>query len=121
MRRFLLLILPAAALAFAACGDDNKSDDTSDGGLGDDGGLCLTCQQEGGPKPGCVGLGCKRVDCGDPNVKTTLTGTVFDPAGKVPVFNAIVYVTQDPDPKLPDITDGASCDRCDAKIQNAVV
>jgi hypothetical protein len=61
-----------------------------------------------------------QVTCSDPTVSTTLTGTVLDPAGKVPIFNAIVYVPQDNPPTLPPITDGASCDKCDAKIQNAV-
>src|SRR5260221_4543585 len=126
MRRFLPPILPIAALAVSAsavraCGSNNDDSSNPEGGPGDDGSTCLSCNNEGGPRPGCVGLGCKQVDCSDPNVKTTLTGTVFDPAGKVPVFNAVVYVPQDPDAKLPDINDGASCDRCDAKIQNAVV
>jgi hypothetical protein len=127
MRRFLLAVLPLAALALLAgaspaCGSDSSNDNGNDGGGGDDGPIgCtgLTCDDGG--KPGCVGLGCKQVDCSDPSVKTTLTGTVFDPAGKVPVFNAVVWVPQDPDPVLPDLTDGASCDRCDAKITGSVV
>jgi hypothetical protein len=126
MRRLLLGVLPFAALALAAgtapaCGSsDNTDNPGNDGGSsgtsGSSGCTGFDCNNGDGGKPGCVGLECSQTTCDDPTVKTTLTGTVFDPAGKVPVFNAIVYVPRDADPQLADITDGASCDRCDGAV-----
>jgi hypothetical protein len=47
-----------------------------------------------------------------------VSGTVYDPAGKVPLFNVIVYV-----PKTPPgpITNGASCDQCSSEVKNPLV
>jgi hypothetical protein len=56
----------------------------------------------------CKNLACKQVSC-EAGAKTTVTGTVFDPAGKVPLYNALVYV---PNAPVTTITTGASCDRC---------
>jgi hypothetical protein len=44
---------------------------------------------------------------------TSVTGTVYDPAGKVPLYNVIVYV---PDAPLATIATGASCDTCSASV-----
>ncbi len=53
------------------------------------------------------------VTCPD-GQKTTVTGTVYDPAGRVPLYNVVVYVptktTLDP------IATGASCDSCTTPI-----
>jgi hypothetical protein len=48
---------------------------------------------------------------------TTITGKVYDPAGKMPLYNVVVYV---PNGEVPAFTDGASCDRCGASITNPV-
>ena len=46
---------------------------------------------------------------------TTLTGTVLDPAGKNPVYNALVYIPNDPsDPGLQPFPAGITCDVCGA-------
>jgi hypothetical protein len=45
--------------------------------------------------------------------KTTISGTVYDPAGVNPLYNVIVYVPRGP---LPSLAQGASCDRCGAQI-----
>jgi hypothetical protein len=42
--------------------------------------------------------------------RTTVSGTVYDPAGNVPLYNITVYV---PNAVLDDIKDGPSCDPCD--------
>src|SRR6185503_1141847 len=44
---------------------------------------------------------------------TTLTGTIYDPAGKVPLYNILVYV---PNTTPSAITSGAACDKCDTYV-----
>src|SRR3984957_554514 len=56
----------------------------------------------------CVNLQCQQVECTDER-DTTVSGIVFDPAGRHPLYNAIVYVPNAPLQPLPT---GASCDRC---------
>lgn len=118
MRRFLLGACSLAAVGVAlftapGCGSDNE-DTAGDGGVSDiDGCTGFSCPQEGGPKPGCVGLECQQLPC-DVGAATSVTGTVLDPAGKVPIYNATVYIPNGP---LAAITEGSgACDRCDAQV-----
>lgn len=68
------------------------------------------------PDGPCKGLECQVQKCeGAP--KTTITGKVYDPAGKVPLYNVLVYV---PNAPVPAFTDGATCDRCGASVVNPV-
>jgi hypothetical protein len=118
MRRVLVGACSVVALGLLVsiapgCGDDG--DAAPDGGAGD-GSACVgfACPEgDSGAKPGCVGLECQQLPC-EGGGKTTVTGIVYDPAGKVPVYNATVYV---PNAPLAEIPDGASaCDRCDAAV-----
>ena len=59
---------------------------------------------------GCVNLECQQVTCSDGGT-TTLTGTVYDPSGQVPLYNALVYV---PNGQTQPFTPGVTCDRCGA-------
>jgi hypothetical protein len=69
------------------------------------------------PKP-CEGLQCAQSTCrGDKcttvcqgGARTTVSGTIYDPAGNVPLYNIAVYV---PNKALDPISDGPICDMCD--------
>lgn len=95
------------ATAVACGGDDGAS--TFDGGSGG--------TSAGGPggftdgAPPCQGLACNRVACGG-GAKTTLSGTVYDPAGKVPLYGAAVYIPNGP---IPPTKQGLSCETCGAR------
>lgn len=61
---------------------------------------------------GCVGL-CALVPACPDGATTSLSGSVFDPAGLHPVPNALVYVPNDPaDPGLAPFPAGVVCEVC---------
>jgi hypothetical protein len=66
---------------------------------------------------GCQGLQCQVQAC-TATTKTTLTGTVFDPAGKIPLYNAVVYV---PNAPLDAIPEGVSCDQCSVRASGSPI
>ena len=70
-------------------------------------GVCGRVGSGGGGGP-CTGLECQRPVCSG-TARTTISGRVFDPAGKVPLYNVIVYINNSP---LTPFSDGASCDKC---------
>jgi hypothetical protein len=88
----------------------------------------LAIELGGAPTTGaCQGLECQRTTCASgpcsqvpcaPGVVTTVTGVVYDPAGKTPLYNAAVYI---PKAAVAPLSAGASCDRCDSNILNPVV
>jgi hypothetical protein len=128
MRRLILGASSLLALAFAAsaapgCGSDDPGADP-DGGTGGDACVGFGCTDpppgDGGGEEQCVGPLCaKRVVCDGPDPKATaLSGVVYDPAGKTPIYNATVYVPGIPS-EIAAIDQGASCDRCDGKLSGS--
>ena len=70
---------------------------------------------------GCPGpdLRCHVDTCSGPG--TSISGTVYDPAGKNPIPHAFVFVPADPNGQIPVITPGAkTCDTCDLPIGSYV-
>jgi hypothetical protein len=59
----------------------------------------------------CTNLCLKQVTCSNPNVTTTISGTVYAPNGVDPLPNALVYVPNAPVQPFPA---GVSCDNCGA-------
>jgi hypothetical protein len=87
--------------------------------------MCGTCnlpQTCGGDpmKPGqcgCTGICAMVPTCSSDGgtATTTLSGTVYDPAGIHPLYNALVYIPNNPnDPGLQPFQPGIMCDQCGA-------
>ncbi len=78
-----------------------------------DGGVIPTLP-DGGP---CENLQCQVAVCPDAGT-TTVVGKVYDPAGQVPLYNAIVYVPNRPVKPFPA---GPSCSACGALVSGSPV
>ncbi|CAN5888689.1 hypothetical protein BH11MYX4_BH11MYX4_70160 [soil metagenome] len=110
----------SVGLVGSGCGSSRDSafvDQGTSGGEGSSGTSGGFGKGEAGATPACVGLQCQQKTCsggGD----TTVSGTVFAPSGKLPLYNAIVYV---PNTTPEPLTHGATCDKCGAVTGSPVV
>ncbi len=120
----------AGLLAVAGCGSSQSGSVFHDAGThgGGDGAQPKrdgASSMRDGSSPGsdvvlssCVNLECNQTTCKNGG-KTTLSGTVYDPAGKVPLYNVIVYI---PNAPLQPIATGTTCDQCSGTVSgNPVV
>ena len=113
MRISLPLLLVLLSVAFFGCGGGGSA--FGDGGGADGGDLDGTLVGDGhgfnfgdsGPTGdgGCVGLQCQQ------SANTSISGTVYDPAGAIGIYNVFVYVPND---TLSPIADGPVCTQCQA-------
>jgi hypothetical protein len=102
--------------ALEACTFDPQRNSSGGG----EGGKGVTVGGAGGaPAHPCENLACRQSTCTKGSCmqqpcagggRTTVSGTIFDPAGKVPLQGITVYI---PNKALDPITDGPSCDPCD--------
>jgi len=100
-------------------GDDDASTGTfgDDSGQGDQGGRFSATSDGGSTACNAPGL-CNDVPAG---CTTSLSGVVYDPAGNNPVYNAVVFIPNDPAGKLPAIATGTrTCSTCDGSIGDYV-
>jgi hypothetical protein len=87
----------------------NCTDPCPNGGACGGDGIASVCQGTGSV---CSGISCNIDKC-TAGVTTTVSGTVFDPAGVTPLYNVLVYV---PNAPLDPITTGATCGTCDTPL-----
>lgn len=64
----------------------------------------------------CINLACNQVECADPAVTTTLSGTVYDPSATLPLYNVQVYI---PNAAVDPLVDELTCDQCGAELSGS--
>ena len=104
------------ALAVCACGGPTgfgQNDAGADAPDSVDGNLSFpeTSTGDGGP--------CTNLQCDIPSCPTTVSGTVFDPAGKVPLYDVAVYIPNAPIDPISTGIDVTKCDACSAPLSGS--
>jgi hypothetical protein len=115
--RTLALVVALPCATILSCAKEGNNGFPYDGG-GSDGGAGFEPDArsdrnlvgDGYSSGPCVGLECNVVDCVDQGLPdTTITGKVYDPAGKNPLYNVIVYI---PNAPVERFKSGVTCDQC---------
>jgi hypothetical protein len=70
-----------------------------------------------GSTTACTGLQCQQITCSAGGT-TSVSGVVYDPAGKVPLYDVVVYV---PNAPVAPLTSGAICDKCNAPLSGSPI
>ena len=109
------------ALLLAGCSASSSPGGSAVGenggsGNGGSGGTIPTTGGSGGTIPTTGGTGSTPCTA---TTGTSLSGFVYDPAGKVPLYNVVVYVPA-PGTEPPPMTEGASCEQCAGREARAV-
>jgi hypothetical protein len=115
-----LIFASALTVGCGSKGNNGFGDDA--GGGGDDGSttcdptdpFCDPSVGDGSSaeaQPPCENLKCQQVSCGGGGT-TSISGTIYDPAGKNPLFGIVVYVPNSPNAVLDPIPHGPVCDSC---------
>jgi hypothetical protein len=115
------LVLGGALLLAFNCGGPTTFDKdaaSTDGGNNDE--FVFQFDAPGGSDAACTGLECQAVDCAAMNKPaTTLTGTIRDPAGALPLYDIYVYVPNvKPDPIVPG---NPTCTPCQAAASGSPI
>lgn len=106
----ILLFLGVLMFAFASCGSEPGSEfvDPGPDTAADSSSEDYYPQFPTTDAKFCKNLQCKQVEC-EAGIKTTVSGVIYDPAGKVPLYNVLVYV---PNASVKPFSSGATCDKC---------
>ncbi len=105
------LVLASSFVFIAGC--SSKDGFSVDGGVDSPFGPSFgDASSDGG---GCTNLCLKQQSCGG-SATTSVSGTVYDPAGQTPLYNVAVYV---PNAPLDPINHGATCDQCGSTLSGS--
>jgi hypothetical protein len=113
---FASLATVAGCSASGSPGGNNRIGDNGKGGGGGTGGTVPTMGGTAGTIP--TNGGTSSSPC-TATTGTNLSGFVYDPAGKVPLYNIVVYVPV-AGTEPPPMTEGASCEKCSGREAHAV-
>jgi len=106
-----------SALFLGACAAGDPAARGSGGNFNGAGGTNALISTGGGSPISTGAGGTFSMVCGPGGTKTTVSGTVYDPAGKVPLYNVVLYVPLTSE--LPAISEGASCEACGGRTAKA--
>jgi len=105
-----LALVAGAAAALACVSTPHVEGFAEDASTGDTGPPSTFSRGPGTVPSPCTNLQCQQHSCLDGHT-TSISGVVYDPAGKNPLYDVAVYV---PNAPLSPIVHGATCDACGA-------